>query len=244
MFRSPIYTTINMFAYLADQPDDAKTIILDEFPFSDFLDVPLLRFTNLRCLSANFCGVKSVLGLPPLPHLTQLQLNDNQLGYNPDTPNFELLATATPNLKRLTLANNGITSHDILKPLKDLPALYAVDLGYNSVNRTHYRQLIDAVPQVMHWDEDGGETDCDSDEEMEGSDKGDGDEEDDDASMADSDRTWLLSDDDDVDVIPDSASESDMDEDDDDAIRDSASESDMDASSHQDEDADDVIMLN
>ncbi|XP_055339252.1 acidic leucine-rich nuclear phosphoprotein 32 family member B-like isoform X2 [Paramacrobiotus metropolitanus] len=222
MFRSPIYTTINMFAYLADQPDDAKTIILDEFPFSDFRDVPLLRFTNLRCLSANACGVKSVLGLPPLPNLTYLQLNDNQLGYNPDSPHFEVLATATPNLKRLTLANNGISSDDILKPLKDLPALHTVDLGYNSVNRTHHRQLYDAVPQVMHWDGDGGETDCDSDAEMSGSEK---EEEADDASMADSDSTWLLSDDD-VDHISDSASEPGMD-----------------ASDHQDEDGDDVIML-
>ncbi|XP_055339279.1 acidic leucine-rich nuclear phosphoprotein 32 family member B-like [Paramacrobiotus metropolitanus] len=222
MFRSPIYTSINLFAYLADEPSDAKTIILDEFPFSDFRDIPLQRFTDLRCLSANACGVKSVLGLPPLPQLTQLQLNDNQLGYNPDTPHFELLATATPNLKRLTLANNGISSHDILKPLKDLPALHTVDLGYNSVNRTHHCQLYDAVPQVMHWDGDGGETDCDSDAEMSGEDE----EEDDDVSMADSDSTWLLSDDD-VDHISDSASEPDMD-----------------ASDHQDEDDDDVIMLN
>ncbi|XP_055336432.1 acidic leucine-rich nuclear phosphoprotein 32 family member B-like [Paramacrobiotus metropolitanus] len=241
MFRTPVYTTINMYGYLWDQPADTKTIILDEFPLADFRDIPLTRFTDLQCLSANACGVSSLLGLTPLPNLTYLQLNDNLLGYSTN-PHFEILATATPNLKRLTLAHNGISTVDFLEPLKNLPALHTVDLFRNSVNRTHSSELIRVIPQVMRWTGEDGDVESESDEEMNEpeSDHGE-DDEDDDASMAGSDRTWLLSDDD-VDHISDSASDVDESASDKDAdkIPDSASEPDGD---RQDSD-DDVIMLN
>ncbi|XP_055339093.1 acidic leucine-rich nuclear phosphoprotein 32 family member B-like [Paramacrobiotus metropolitanus] len=233
-----------MYAYLWNQPDDAKTIILDEFPLADFRDVPLARFTDLQCLSANACGLSSLLGLSTLPNLTYLQVNDNQLGFYAENPRFEILATATPNLKRLILANNGISSVDFLEPLKNLPALHTVDLYCNSVNRTHSRYLIRAIPQVMRWSGDDGDGDSESDEEMNEPESDHGEEEeDDDASMAGSDRTWLLSDDD-VDHIADSASEPDLDElaseADADEIPDSASEQDGDNLGSDD----DVVMLN
>ncbi|XP_055330498.1 acidic leucine-rich nuclear phosphoprotein 32 family member B-like [Paramacrobiotus metropolitanus] len=212
-----------MYGYLWDQPADSKTIILDEFPLADFCDIPLTRFTDLQCLSANACGVSSLLGLTQLPNLTYLQLNDNLLGYSTD-PHFEILATATPNLKRLTLAHKGISTVDFLEPLKNLSALHTVDLFRNSVNRTHSSELFRVIPQVMRWTGEDGDVESESDEEM-------------------NDLTWLLSDDD-VDHISDSALEPDVDESasdaDADEIPDTASEPD---GNRQDGD-DDVVMLN
>ncbi|XP_055350337.1 acidic leucine-rich nuclear phosphoprotein 32 family member B-like [Paramacrobiotus metropolitanus] len=157
MFHSGFYSQYDIVGYLEGKPDDAKTIILDEFPITSFTGLPLQRFYNLRCLSANACGLTSVVGLPLMPNLTFLQLNDNRLGFAENNPQLAALARTTPNLKRLTLANNGIITVQQLEPLKNLPALRTVDLYSNTVTRAHHRQLVLAVPQVVRWDGDGGD---------------------------------------------------------------------------------------
>ncbi|XP_055356271.1 acidic leucine-rich nuclear phosphoprotein 32 family member B-like [Paramacrobiotus metropolitanus] len=115
------------------------------------------------------------------------------------TPQLAALARTTPNLKRLTLANNGIITVQQLEPLKNLPALRTVDLYSNTVTRAHHRQLVLAVPQVVRWDGDGGDFESDSDEEMkerfmfiEPATDSEEEDNDDDESMAESDHTWIL----------------------------------------------------
>merc|ERR1719498_73347 len=77
------------------------------------------KFTNLKMLTLNGCGLTTLDGFPALPKLRGLELSDNQLAdgleFLQDSGLFEL--------RRLSLAGNRFATLDSLAPLDCLPAL-------------------------------------------------------------------------------------------------------------------------
>jgi len=132
------------------------------------------KFTNLKMLTLNGCGLTTLDGFPTLPKLKTLELADNQL-----CDGLEALQDAgLLHLTRLNLAGNRISSLDSLEPLGSLPNLRDLDLYTCAVtDLPNYRdgifQMLPNLKYLDGFDENDNEKDEDEDDEDE-----DGDEDD------------------------------------------------------------------
>lgn len=93
------------------QPDEVLELVLDTCKASKVTG--LEKFTNLRTLTLNGCGLTTLEGFPQLPQLVRLELSDNNL-----SDGLEALQDAClVNLKSLSLAGNKFSTLESLEPL-------------------------------------------------------------------------------------------------------------------------------
>ena len=93
------------------QPDEVTELVLDTCKATKVTG--LERFTNLRTLTLNGCGLTTLEGFPQLPQLVRLELSDNNL-----SDGLESLQDAClVNLKSLSLAGNKFSTLESLEPL-------------------------------------------------------------------------------------------------------------------------------
>lgn len=128
--------------------------------------VGLDKFTNLKMLTLNGCGLTTLEGFPALPKLRCLELSDNQL-----SDGLENLQDAGMfELKRLSLAGNRFATLDSLVPLEGLPALRDLDLFNCAVTELpNYRSgIFEMLPNLKYLDSfDENEREKDEDDEDE-----------------------------------------------------------------------------
>lgn len=119
---------------------------------------------DLELLSANCVGLVTLEGIPKLPKLWQLEVQDNRL-----TGGLEELQKA-PNIEVLKLGGNQIATMEALKPLCNLSKLRNLDLIENPVTQVaNYRdqlfKLISSLIVLDGTDADGVDKDADEDDD-------------------------------------------------------------------------------
>jgi len=103
-------------------PEEVLELVLDTAKATKVAG--LEKFTNLRTLTLNGCGLSTLEGFPQLQNLVRLELSDNNL-----SDGLEALQDAClVNLKSLSLAGNKFSSLESLEPLAGLPNLRDLDL--------------------------------------------------------------------------------------------------------------------
>ncbi|CAI5441764.1 unnamed protein product [Caenorhabditis angaria] len=140
------------------------------------------KLTNLLTLSMVNCELTSFKGLPSLPAVTYIDVTNNKFG---DTPAFDILVKNAPELVRLNLSSNNITSIEVLRPLKMLTKLAELDLSHNEslgLTESYRDKIFEIIPSLKSLDGldvDGEEIEeeFDGGEAGEDSDSGDDDEE-------------------------------------------------------------------
>ncbi|XP_055355342.1 uncharacterized protein LOC129600785 isoform X2 [Paramacrobiotus metropolitanus] len=125
-------------AYLLTKSTDAAILEFDgiKMPAIPITEL-LLQFTNIRSISAENCGLRSLDTLPCKDLLETLHLDDNELAGN-------ALLALRPCIKltEIHLKGNGFTSAEQFAPLRKLP-LEWVDVSFNPV--THCSSLQEAM---------------------------------------------------------------------------------------------------
>ena len=162
-------------AQVGDKPAEEVTdLVLDTCKAAKVTG--LERFTNLRTLTLNGCGLTTLEGFPTLPKLTALELSDNQLSDGLDA----LQEAGLIMLKRLSLAGNKFSELSQMEPLGSLPLLRDLDLFHCPVTELEdYRSgLFDLLPSLQYLD--GFDAEDNEKEEDEDDDEGDYDDDDDD----------------------------------------------------------------
>jgi len=141
----------------------------------------LEKFSNLKSLTLNGCGLATLDGFPQLPELRRLELSDNVL-----SDGLEMLQDAALfQLRSLSLAGNKFSTLEDLEPLGSLPSLKDLDLFNCAVTEVeNYRQgVFDMLPNLKYLD--GFDVD-DNEKEDDDEDDEDGDIDDDDDDLLDS----------------------------------------------------------
>jgi Leucine-rich repeat (LRR) protein len=105
----------------------------------------LEKFTECRLLSLNNCKLNSLVNIPKIVKLEQLEAEDNQIESIPLS-----LVRALPQLTTLKLSGNRIQSVGDIKELKSCAHLRVLDLARNPIAETKdYRSKVrEALPQL------------------------------------------------------------------------------------------------
>ena len=95
----------------SSRPEDVTELVLDTCKATKVTGLD--KFSNLRLLTLNGCGLTTLEGFPTLPRLQRLELSDNNL-----SDGLEALQEAgLVQLKFLSLAGNKFGTLDALEPL-------------------------------------------------------------------------------------------------------------------------------
>lgn len=155
-------------------------------------------FSGLELLSMANIGLTSLRGLPSLPKLRKLDVNDNAIV----SGGLDSLAEKCPNLLYLNLSGNKIKDLSSVKPLKELKKLKKLELyGCEVSAQSDYREAVfQLLPQLCfldgfdHDDNEAPESDGDEDDEAGPHDEDEDDDEEDedeDDSEGDEDEVGL-----------------------------------------------------
>jgi len=159
------------------QPEEVTELVLDTCKATKVTGLD--KYSNLRLLTLNGCGLTTLEGFPTLPKLLRLELSDNNLN-----DGLEALQEAgLVQLRFLSLAGNKFTSLDALEPLAALPNLRDLDMFTCAVTElpNYRKELFDMFPVLKYldgFDVDDNEK-PDDNEDDEGDDDEDEDEDDD-----------------------------------------------------------------
>jgi len=153
-------------------PETVEELVLDTVKATKVTGLD--KFTNLKTLTLNGCGLTTLEGFPTLPKLMCLELSDNQLSGGLE----ELQECGLFQLSRLSLAGNRFATLDSLQALDSLPALKDLDLYNCPVTEVaSYRSgIFEMLPSLKYldgFDENENEKDDDDDD-----DDGEGDDDD------------------------------------------------------------------
>jgi len=129
-------------------PDQVTELVLDTCKATKVSG--LEKFSNLKSLTLNGCGLTTLDGFPTLPELRRLELSDNNISEGLEA----LQDAALFQLKSLSLAGNKFATLEDLDPLSSLPNLRDLDLFNCPVTEVeNYRQgLFDIMPNLKHLD--------------------------------------------------------------------------------------------
>jgi len=169
----------------SSRPEDVTELVLDTCKAAKVTGLD--KFSNLRLLTLNGCGLTTLEGFPTLPRLQRLELSDNNL-----SDGLEALQEAgLVHLKFLSLAGNKFGTLDALEPLASLPNLRDLDMFTCAVTELpDYRtKLFDMLPVLKYLDGFDAE-----DEEKPEDDPDDEDDEEDEEEEEDDDDDLLSSD--------------------------------------------------
>lgn len=97
-------------------PEEVTELVLDTCKAAKVTG--LEKFSNLKLLTLNGCGLTSLEGFPTLPKLQRLELSDNGLSDGLDA----LQDACLVGLKCLSLAGNKFNTLDTLEPLVPPPS--------------------------------------------------------------------------------------------------------------------------
>lgn len=166
-------------------PNEVTELVLDTCKATKVSG--LEKFSNLKSLTLNGCGLTTLDGFPTLPELRRLELSDNNISEGLEA----LQDAALFQLKSLSLAGNKFATLEDLDPLSSLPNLRDLDLFNCPVTEVeNYRQgLFEIMPNLKHLDgfdaddnekeeddedEDEDDIDDDNDDDLLDSEGGDG----------------------------------------------------------------------
>ena len=93
------------------KPADVTELVLDTCKATKVSGLD--KFTNLKTLTLNACGMTTLEGFPQLSYLQRLELSDNNLQDGLDV----LEGACLINLKSLSLAGNKFSTLESLEPL-------------------------------------------------------------------------------------------------------------------------------
>jgi len=129
-------------------PDQVTELVLDTCKATKVSG--LEKFSNLKSLTLNGCGLTTLDGFPTLPELRRLELSDNNISEGLEA----LQDAALFQLKSLSLAGNKFATLEDLDPLSSLPNLRDLDLFNCPVTDVeNYRQgLFDIMPNLKYLD--------------------------------------------------------------------------------------------
>jgi hypothetical protein len=182
------------------QPEQVDELILDDLfkgidNFTPEHKKTLELYKNLEHLSLNGFGLKSLKNMPSLPNLRILEVRENHLNGS-DLGDLKALY---PQLYKLKLGKNPITSLDSLKVLSGFPQLKKIELaGCKLAEKDTYIDelfnMLKNVEVVDKMDRNGDEIDStlyEDDEDFDGEDlegaEFDSDEDDDEEDFEDDD---------------------------------------------------------
>lgn len=157
-------------------PEEVQELVLDTCKATKVTG--LEKYSNLKLLTLNGCGLTSLEGFPTLPKLQRLELSDNNL-----SDGLEALQEAgLVQLRFLSLAGNKFTTLDALEPLAALPNLRDLDMFTCAVTELpEYRsRLFDMFPALKYLDGFDADDNEKPDEDGDDDDDEEDDEEDDD----------------------------------------------------------------
>jgi len=160
-------------------PSEVDTLCLDQAKCGDGL-APLEPFKGLLSLSIQDAGISSLDSMPALENLTELKMSDNKI-----KGGLENLLRL-PNLERLYLAGNQISTLESIEKLSALSKLELLDLEHNPVTKVdgYQKSVFDLFASLIALDgknRDGEEIEeFDEDEEDDEDDEDDEGDEDDD----------------------------------------------------------------
>lgn len=144
------------------QPSEVKELNLDRSKASS-IEGLTDEYTNLETLSLVNVGLKTLSGLPALPALKVLDLTDNGI-----SDGLDVLVNC-PNLVKLNLSSNKISSVEVLTPLAKLSCLRSLDLSNSDIaDSDNYRKTIfAALPNLKYLDgiDENNESESESEEQ-------------------------------------------------------------------------------
>ena len=91
----------------------------------------LEKYVNLQSLSCSKIELKSLKNMPYLPNLIILELDNNELTGN----DFNEIIDLYPNLCKLSIGNNKISTYDCLKPLVKMTKLEHINIKGNPLSK-------------------------------------------------------------------------------------------------------------
>ena len=181
---------MNLYKELQDKlnehnPIDVDELILDELfegvtQFTEQNKKDLEKYSNLVHLSLNGFGLESLKNFPKLPSLQVLEIRQNLLTGN----DFKLIAELYPQLYKLKVGENPISSSDVFKPLagSNIKKIELVDTGVSE--KKDYRDTlfsflknVEIIDNQTREGDDASSTVYEDYEDEEGDNEGSGDEE-------------------------------------------------------------------